>query len=65
MRGRVIAESLRVGATVEFVGVELTSVSRHDVSTGTAWHCRAVQGRRIGGQPPVWTFVDFAGPDDL
>ncbi len=66
MRGRVIAESLRVGATVEFVGVELTSVSRHDVSTGTrpGGAVRSEDGA-IAGQPPVWTFVDFAGPDDL
>ena len=66
MRGRVIAESLRIGAVVELTGVELTSVSRHDVSAGTRpdGAVRAEDGA-ITGQPSVWTFVDFAGSDDL
>ena len=66
VRGRVIAESLRVGAMVTLAGVELTSVSRHDVSAGTRpdGAVRAEDGA-VAGQPPVWTFVDFAGPDDL
>jgi len=61
----VIAESLRVGVTVELVGVELISVSRHDVSAGTrpGSDIRSEDGA-IAGQPPVWTFVDFTGPDD-
>ena len=66
VRGRVIAESLRIGAMVELAGVELTSVSRHDVSTGTRpdGTVRAEDGAVVG-QPPVWTFVDFGGSDDL
>ena len=66
VRGRVIAESLRVGATVDFAGVELTSVGRHDVSVGTRPDGGVrVEDGAIAGQPSVWTFVDFAGPDDL
>jgi len=66
VRGRVIAESLRIGAKVKLAGVELTSVSRHDVSAGTRpdGAVRAEDGA-VAGQPHVWTFVDFAGSDDL
>ena len=66
VRGRVIAESLREGAVVKLAGVELTSVSRHDVSAGTrpGDAVRSEDGA-VAGQPPVWTFVDFAGSDDL
>ncbi len=51
---------------VELAGVELTSVSRHDVSAGTrpGGAVRSVDGA-VAKQPPVWTFVDFAGPDDV
>jgi hypothetical protein len=66
VRGRVIAESLRIGAIVELTGVELTSVGRHDVSVATrpGDDVRSEDGA-VAGQPHVWTFVDFAGPDDL
>ena len=66
VRGRVIVESLRVGAVVELAGVELTSVSRHDVSTGTrpGGGVRSEDGA-AAGQPSVWSFVDFAGADEL
>ena len=51
---------------VELAGVELTSVSRHDVSAGTrpGGAVRSEDGA-VARQPPVWTFVDFAGPDDV
>ena len=51
---------------VKFAGVELTSVNRHDVAAGTrpGGAVRSEDGA-VPGQPPVWTFVDFAGPDDL
>ena len=51
---------------VKLTGVELTSVSRHDVSAGTRpdGALRAEDGD-VAGQPPVWTFVDFAGSDDV
>ena len=66
MRGRLIAESMRVGAELALSGVELVAVSRNDVSAGT----RAGEAPRetdgaVAGQPSVWTFVDFAGPDEL
>ena len=61
VRGRVIAESLRVGAIVTLEHVELTSVGRHDVTAGTRpdGAVRAEDGA-VAGQPSVWTFVDFA-----
>jgi hypothetical protein len=66
MRGRVIAESLRIGAMVKLAGVELSSVSRHDVSAGTrpGGAVRSEDGA-VAGQPSVWTFIDFTGADDL
>jgi len=66
MRGRVIAESLRIGAMVELAGVALSSVSRYDVSAGTRpdGAVRAEDGA-VAGQPSVWTFIDFGGHDDL
>lgn len=65
MRGRVIAESLRIGAIVSLEHVELTSVGRHDVTAGTRLDgsVRAEDGA-VAGQPSVWTFVDSAGSDD-
>ena len=55
-----------MGAMVKLAGVELSSVSRHDVSAGTRpdRDVRAEDGA-VAGQPHVWTFVDFAGSDDL
>ena len=64
MRGRLIAESLRVGAALALDGVELAGVSRNDVSAGTrvGEAPRETDGA-VDGQPSVWTFVDFTGPD--
>ena len=64
MRGRLIAESMRVGAAPALEGVELAGVSRNDVSAGTraGEAPREVDGA-VDGQPSVWTFVDFTGPD--
>ena len=66
MRGRLIAESMRVDARLELDGVELVAVGRNDVSAGTraGEAPREVDGA-VEGQPPVWTFVDFAAPDAL
>ena len=66
MRGRLIAESMRVGSALELSGVELVGVSRNDVSAGTrvGEAPREADGA-VAGQPPVWTFIDFAGPDAL
>ena len=66
MRGRLIAESVRVGAALALTGVELIAVSRHDVSAGTraGEEPREVDGA-VASQPSVWTFIDFAGPDSV
>ena len=64
MRGRLIDESMRVGAALALEGVELVAVSRNDVSKGTraGEAPREVDGA-VDGQPPVWTFIDFEAPD--
>ena len=55
---------MRVGAGMTLDGVELVAVSRHDVSAGTraGEEPREVDGA-VAGQPSVWTFIDFGGPD--
>jgi hypothetical protein len=65
VRGRLIAESMRIGSWLELSGLELVAVSRNDVSAGTrvGEAPRDVDGA-VEGQPPVWTFVDFAAPDE-
>ncbi|HJM88595.1 MAG TPA: hypothetical protein QF624_03085 [Dehalococcoidia bacterium] len=45
--GMLIAESLRVGATLESLGVTVTRIRRLRVEGNTA------------DQPPIWTFLDF------
>ncbi len=53
-------------AKVAFDGVEITSLGRYDVSAGTRPNdvVRSEDGA-VAGQPTVWTFVDFVGPDDI
>ncbi len=53
LHGRLLAESLRIGADLTVPDLRLTRLGRHDVSGSTA-----------GAQPAVWTFVDFTAPDD-
>lgn len=52
LHGRLLAESLRLGADLSVPDMTLTRLGRHDESGSTA-----------GGQPAVWTFVDFTAPD--
>ena len=49
--GNLIAESIRVGASVEGVGLIVEKVSRGDA------------GDESVGQPRVWTFIAFEIPD--
>jgi hypothetical protein len=53
LRGRLLAESLRIGADLRVPGLRVTRLGRHDVSGSTS-----------ATQPGVWTFVDFEAPDD-
>jgi hypothetical protein len=54
LRGRLLAESLRVGADLTVPALRVTRLGRHDVSASTS-----------AGQPDFWTFLDFEAPDDV
>jgi hypothetical protein len=53
LRGRIILESLRVGAELRVPGLVTTYIGRQDVSSSTASY-----------QPDVWTLLDFEAPDE-
>jgi hypothetical protein len=54
LRGRLLTESLRVGADVRVPSLRVVRVGRHDVS-----------GSVSTVQPDIWTFLDFEAPDDV
>jgi hypothetical protein len=51
-RGRLLAESLRLGSDLTVPDLTLTRIGQRDVSSSAA-----------DSQPSVWTFVDFELPD--
>lgn len=53
LKGTLLAESLRIGVELRVAGLEMTRVSRRDVSASVS-----------AGQPRVWTFLDFEAADD-
>jgi hypothetical protein len=54
VRGRILAESLRVGSELRLPDLRVTAIVRQDVSAGAA-----------SFQPDVWTLLDIEGPDDI
>ena len=52
LRGRLLTESLRVGAELAVEDLVVTSLVRRDLSASV-----------IASQPDVWTFLDFEAPD--
>lgn len=54
LKGTLLAESLRIGISIEVAGLRATRIVRQDV-TGSA----------TATQPPVWTFIEFEAEDDL
>lgn len=69
IRGRIIAESLRVGADIPMAELRLVRLGRHDVSASTLptdeRSGRNDQHGAVDDQPLTWTFVDFEGSDSL
>jgi len=70
IKGRLIAESLRVGHDVRVTGLTVARLGRHDV-TGSTTPFESVTedgaGPPVGAsasQPSIWTFVDFEAPDE-
>lgn len=54
LKGALLAESLRVGASLEVPGLKVTRVERSDVS-----------GSATPAQPSVWTLLEFEASDDV
>jgi hypothetical protein len=70
LTGRLLTESLRVGADLSIPGPARYSPRQNDVSSSTTPEDSAVDvdGDQPGGatnaQPQVWTFLDFEAPDE-
>lgn len=69
LTGRLLAESLRVGADLEVADLRVVRIGRHDVSNSTAPSEGSdapgdSAGGAVAGQPRIWTFLDFEAPDD-
>lgn len=70
LKGRLLAESLRVGHDVTVPDLNVVRIGRHDVSESTTPFERGSEAAARGaggassGQPSVWTFVDFEAPAD-
>jgi hypothetical protein len=70
LTGRLLTESLRVGADLSIPDLRVVRLGRHDVSSSTTPEDSAVDvdGDQPGGatnaQPQVWTFLDFEAPDE-
>ena len=69
LRGRLLAESLRVGADLEVADLRVVRIGRHDVSSSTDPSVDADPAGdsprgAVAGQPRIWTFLDFEAPDD-
>jgi hypothetical protein len=70
LKGRLLAESLRLGHDLRVAGLTVNRVGRHDVSASTTPPDEATAGgsAEAGGassfQPRVWTFIDFEAPSE-
>jgi hypothetical protein len=70
LKGRLLAESLRVGLDLQIADLTVVRLGRHDVSESTTPFEDVAQvatgdGRgAVTSQPSVWTFVDFQAPDE-
>lgn len=54
VKGTLLGESLRAGAVLDVDGLTATRIYRRDVSESVT-----------SSQPPVWTFIEFEGPDEI
>ena len=70
LKGRLLAESLRVGMDLEIADLTVVRLGRHDVSESTTPFAEVEPSATGDGrgattsQPSVWTFVDFEAPDE-
>jgi hypothetical protein len=54
LKGALLAEGLRVGASLEVPGLTVTKVARYDVSESAT-----------PAQPSVWTMLEFEAKDEV
>lgn len=54
LRGRLLTESLEIGADICVPALRVVRIGRQDVS-----------GTTSSTQPDVWTFLDFEAPDEV
>ncbi len=72
LTGRLLAESLRVGADLVIPDLRVVRLGRHDVSSSTLpggaesadTDLDAPAAGATETQPQIWTFVDFEAPDE-
>src|SRR5689334_1630589 len=64
LTGTLLVESLRPGHDLRIADLLVTRIGRHDVTRSTTPSAEADGGGAAEGQPDVWTFVDFAAPDE-
>lgn len=68
LQGRLIAESCKPGIDVQVPNLRLVRIGRHDVTESTMPADERDDSPRAGvvaGQPTIWTFIDFEGPNEI
>lgn len=67
-QGRLIAESCQPGVDIQVPNLRLMRFGRHDVTESTVPADEREQSPTPGvvaGQPTIWTFIDFEGPNEI
>jgi hypothetical protein len=68
LQGRLIAESCKPGADIRVPDLRIVRLGRHDVSATTMPADERDESQTPGvveGQPTIWTFLDFEGPNEI
>lgn len=68
LHGRLIAESCKPGSDIQVPDLRIVRFGRHDVTESTV-PSEERDGSQppgvIEGQPAIWTFIDFEGPNEI
>ena len=68
LTGRLIAESCKPGSDIRVPDLRIVRFGRHDVTTTTLPTDERDESQTPGvvdGQPTIWTFIDFEGPNEI
>ena len=66
--GRLIAESCKPGSDIQVPNLRIVRFGRHDVTASTTPAHERDESPTPGvveGQPKVWSFIDFEGPNEV